>query len=71
MKSAGWEIASHGLKWVEHKDMSEEEERATIAEAFRLHTEVVGEPPPWLVHRPLLHEHGATGRRNPKACLCR
>ena len=45
MKSAGWEIASHGLKWVEHKDMPEEEERAQIAEAIRLHTEVVGEPP--------------------------
>ncbi|MGA1614838.1 MAG: polysaccharide deacetylase family protein, partial [Lutimaribacter sp.] len=23
MKTAGWEIASHGLKWVEHKDMPE------------------------------------------------
>ncbi|MBO9451627.1 allantoinase PuuE [Tropicibacter sp. R16_0] len=45
MKSAGWEIASHGLKWVEHKDMPEENERAQIAEAIRLHTEVVGEPP--------------------------
>ncbi|MEX0276652.1 MAG: allantoinase PuuE [Ruegeria sp.] len=45
MKSAGWEIASHGLKWVEHKDMPEEEERAQIAEAIRLHTEVVGERP--------------------------
>ena len=45
MKEAGWEIASHGLKWVEHKDMPEEEERAAIAEAIRLHTEVVGEPP--------------------------
>jgi len=45
MKSAGWEIASHGLKWVEHKDMPEAEERAAIAEAIRLHTEVVGERP--------------------------
>lgn len=45
MKSAGWEIASHGLKWIEHKDMSEEGERAQITEAVRLHTEVVGEPP--------------------------
>ena len=45
MKSAGWEIANHGLKWVEHKDMPEEEERAQIAEAVRLHTEVVGERP--------------------------
>ena len=45
MKAAGWEIASHGLKWVEHKDMPEDVERAAIAEAIRLHTEVVGERP--------------------------
>jgi OHCU decarboxylase len=45
MKDAGWEIASHGLKWVEHKDMPEDEERAQIAEAIRLHTEVTGEAP--------------------------
>lgn len=45
MKAAGWEIASHGLKWVEHRDMPEAEERAQIAEAIRLHAEVVGEPP--------------------------
>jgi OHCU decarboxylase len=45
MKAAGWEIASHGLKWIEHKDMAEAEERAAIAEAIRLHTEVVGDRP--------------------------
>ncbi|CUK09557.1 Uric acid degradation bifunctional protein PucL [Ruegeria denitrificans] len=45
MKHAGWEIASHGLKWIEHKDMTPEEERAQIREAIRLHTEVTGQPP--------------------------
>ena len=45
MKSAGWEIASHGLKWVEHKDMTDADERAAITEAIRLHTEVVGTAP--------------------------
>ncbi len=45
MKAADWEIASHGLKWVEHKDMPEAEERNAITEAIRLHTEVVGERP--------------------------
>ncbi len=45
MKDAGWEIASHGLKWIEYKDYEAEDERADIAEAIRLHTEVVGEPP--------------------------
>ncbi|MCB1356123.1 MAG: allantoinase PuuE [Maritimibacter sp.] len=45
MQEAGWEIASHGLKWVEHKDMDPEDERAAIAEAIRLHTEVTGAAP--------------------------
>jgi OHCU decarboxylase len=45
MKAADWEIASHGLKWVEHKDMPEADERAAITEAIALHTEVVGSPP--------------------------
>ncbi len=45
MQEAGWEIASHGLKWVEHRDMPEAEEAAQIAEAFRLHEEVTGAPP--------------------------
>ncbi|GAA6165754.1 allantoinase PuuE [Pelagimonas sp. KU-00592-HH] len=45
MTAAGWEIASHGLKWIEHKDMSAEEEAAQIREAIRLHTEVTGSAP--------------------------
>jgi len=45
MQEAEWEIASHGLKWVEHKDMPEAEERAAIAEAIRLHAEVTGARP--------------------------
>ena len=45
MKGAGWEIASHGLKWVEHRDMDEATEAAQIAEAIRLHTQVTGAPP--------------------------
>lgn len=45
MKDAGWEIASHGLKWIDHKDMAEDDERAAIAEAVRLHQACVGEAP--------------------------
>lgn len=45
MQDAGWEIASHGLKWIECKDMPEAEERAQMAEAIRLHTEVTGTRP--------------------------
>lgn len=45
MKAAGWEIASHGLKWIEYKDCTPQDEAADLAEAIRLHTEVVGEAP--------------------------
>ncbi len=62
MKAADWEIASHGLKWVEHRDMPEEVERAQIAEAIRLHTEVVGEPPRgWYTGRCSLNTVRLTG----------
>jgi len=45
MRSAGWEIASHGLKWIEYRDFEEKDEARHIAEAIRLHTEVTGERP--------------------------
>ncbi len=45
MKAAGWEIASHGLKWIDYRDHTRAAEAADIAEAIRLHTEVVGEAP--------------------------
>lgn len=45
MKEAGWEIACHGLKWIEYKDFTREAERAHIAESVRIHTEATGERP--------------------------
>ena len=45
MKTADWEIASHGLKWIEYKDFSRKDERKHMEDAIALHTEVVGERP--------------------------
>lgn len=45
MQQANWEIASHGYKWIEHKDMPAEVERAQISEAIRLHTLATGARP--------------------------
>lgn len=45
MREANWEIASHGLKWIEYKDFSEADERHHIREAVRIHTEVTGSRP--------------------------
>ncbi|AEQ52248.1 allantoinase PuuE [Pelagibacterium halotolerans] len=45
MLDADWEIASHGYKWIEHKDMERQEEAAQIAQAVRLHTVATGSRP--------------------------
>jgi chitin deacetylase len=61
MKAAGWEIASHGLKWVDHRDMAPEEEARQIAESFRLHEEVTGAPPlGWYTGRSSMNTVGLT-----------
>lgn len=45
MREAGWEIASHGLRWIDYRDHDEDAERADLVEAVRLHAEVTGERP--------------------------
>jgi OHCU decarboxylase len=45
MQDAGWEIASHGLKWIEYKDFAADDERADMQAAIALHTEVTGQAP--------------------------
>jgi putative urate catabolism protein len=45
MREAGWEIACHGLKWIDYKDVSREEEKRHLEEAIRVHTQVTGQRP--------------------------
>ncbi|HWK13528.1 MAG TPA: allantoinase PuuE [Rhizobiaceae bacterium] len=45
MQEAGWEIASHGLRWIDYRDHDPDVERADLLEAIRLHAEVTGERP--------------------------
>ncbi|CAO4167819.1 allantoinase PuuE [Methylorubrum extorquens] len=45
MREADWEIASHGLKWIDYRDMPRAEEAAQMDAAIRLHEEVTGERP--------------------------
>ena len=45
MLAAGWEIASHGLKWIEYKDHSREAEQADMCQAVQIHEAVTGAPP--------------------------
>lgn len=45
MREAGWEIASHGLKWIDYKDFYPEDEREHLLEAIKIHTEVTGDRP--------------------------
>jgi allantoinase len=45
MQAAGWEIASHGLRWIDYQAVPEAVERQHIAEAIALHTTLTGERP--------------------------
>ena len=46
MNEAGWEIATHGYKWIDYRDTPERDgARSDIAEAIRIHTEVAGARP--------------------------
>ncbi len=45
MLASGWEIASHGLRWIEYRDFSPEEERAHMQEAIAIHEKLTGARP--------------------------
>src|ERR1700692_4860149 len=45
MCEGGWEIASHGLRWIDYREFSREAERAHLLEAIRIHTEATGQRP--------------------------
>ncbi|MFT5504115.1 MAG: allantoinase [Gammaproteobacteria bacterium] len=45
MKAADWEIASHGLRWIDYQYMDIEEERRQMNEAIRIHEAVTGAKP--------------------------
>ncbi|MEC8981290.1 MAG: allantoinase PuuE [SAR324 cluster bacterium] len=45
MQKADWEIASHGYRWIDYKDIPEEIEREHMAKAIEIHTRVTGSRP--------------------------
>ena len=45
MRKSGWEIATHGLKWIDYRDVAPALEAADIAEAVHLQTELAGDRP--------------------------
>lgn len=45
MKEAGWEIASHGLRWIDYQHVPEAVERAHIHECIALHARLTGSRP--------------------------
>ena len=45
MAEAGWEIASHGLRWIDYQYMGIDAERRQMGDAIRIHRDVTGERP--------------------------
>lgn len=52
MQEAGWEIASHGLRWIDYQFVDEQTERRHLNEALDLHAKVTGaRPAGWYLGR--------------------
>ncbi len=45
MQDAGWEIASHGYRWVDYQHVDEDTERDHLRKAIGIHERVTGERP--------------------------
>lgn len=45
MQEAGWEIASHGYRWIDYQFVDEVTERKHLAKAIEVHTRATGERP--------------------------
>jgi len=45
MRAAGWEIASHGYRWIDYQHVDEATERAHLEQAIAIHHRVTGERP--------------------------
>ena len=45
MREAEWEIATHGLRWIEYRDFTPAQEREHLHAAVQLHTEATGARP--------------------------
>ena len=45
MLSVDWEIASHGLRWIDYQDVAEAVERDHVARAIALHADLTGNRP--------------------------
>ena len=45
MVDAGWEVASHGYRWIDYQYVGEDTEREHIRKAIDIHTQVIGSRP--------------------------
>ena len=62
MKKSGWEIASHGFRWIDYQFIDELTERTHLQQALRVHAEITGERPKgWYLGRcsPMSHRIAA------------
>lgn len=56
MLEADWEIASHGLKWIDYRDFTKDAERQHMREAIHIHEKVTGSRPlGWYTGRSSVH----------------
>ena len=64
MQSADWEIASHGLRWIDYQSVDEATERQHFDEALAIHEQVTGRlPQGWYLGRCSPNTHRIAAER--------
>jgi putative urate catabolism protein len=59
MQEAGWEIACHGLRWIDYQHVGKSVELEHLRQAIEIHTRVTGERPlGWYLGRCSPNTHG-------------
>ena len=59
MHESGWEIASHGYRWIDYQQVDAATEKKHLLTAIRIHTRVTGERPlGWYLGRCSPNSHG-------------
>jgi putative urate catabolism protein len=62
MRAAGWEIATHGYRWIDYQHVDEVTERAHLQTALEVHERVTGERPlGWYLGRCSPNTHRLVG----------
>jgi peptidoglycan/xylan/chitin deacetylase (PgdA/CDA1 family) len=66
-ETTDWEVASHGYRWIDHRNMDEETEREHIERTIKIHEKLLGKRPVGMYQGKV---NTSTARKHFSKCEC-